>query len=73
MSVLDRMNVVRDKVKAACRRAGRSEEEVSIIAVTKYVSLETTREVLDEGLAHIGENRWQDVKPKWEALHERGT
>ena len=37
------------------------------------MSLETTQHVLDIGLQHIGENRWQDVKPKWEALHERGT
>ena len=36
-------------------------------------SLETTEQVLNTGLLHIGENRWQDVKPKWEALHERGT
>lgn len=73
MSLQLRIEEVEARVAAACKRSGRNEHEVSIIAVTKYVSLETTKSVLDEGLLHIGENRWQDVKPKWEALHERGT
>ncbi|MDD9270044.1 YggS family pyridoxal phosphate-dependent enzyme [Paenibacillus sp. GCM10023248] len=73
MSLLTRMKEVESRVAAACQRAGRDTKEINIIAVTKYVSLETTRSVLDAGMRHIGENRWQDVKPKWEALHERGT
>ena len=73
MNLRERIDTVQARVAAACRRAGRQVEEVSVIAVTKYVSLDTTRAVLDEGLLHLGENRWQDVKPKWEALHERGT
>lgn len=73
MSLLARKEEVEARVAAACKRSGRSGNEVKMIAVTKYVSLETTKSVLDVGLLHIGENRWQDVKPKWEALHERGT
>ncbi|MBD0379191.1 YggS family pyridoxal phosphate-dependent enzyme [Paenibacillus sedimenti] len=73
MSLRERIHDVHTRIAAACQRSGRPEEEVKVIAVTKYVSLETTSSVLDEGLLHIGENRWQDVKPKWEALHERGT
>ncbi len=73
MSLLARKDEVEARVAAACKRSGRKEDEAKIIAVTKYVSLDTTKSVLDAGLLHIGENRWQDVKPKWEALHERGT
>jgi pyridoxal phosphate enzyme (YggS family) len=64
---------VRHQIREACERSGRKADEVTLIAVTKYVSLETTRAVLDAGLDHIGENRWQDAQAKWEALHERGT
>jgi len=46
---------------------------VNLIAVTKYASLATTRQVLELGLQHIGENRWQDAKPKWEELGAQGT
>ncbi|OCT17086.1 YggS family pyridoxal phosphate enzyme [Paenibacillus pectinilyticus] len=73
MSVLERKQEVESRIAAVCRQTGRQENEIKIIAVTKYVSLETTEQVLHTGLLHIGENRWQDVKPKWEALHEQGT
>ncbi len=68
----NRVEHVAELVEQACRRAGRSSEDVNIIAVTKYVSLESTKHVLDSGLRHIGENRWQDAKAKWESLGDRG-
>jgi PLP dependent protein len=68
-----RIEHVEHKVLEACERAGRTRDEVQIIAVTKYVSLETTGLALHAGLTHIGENRWQDVQPKWEAFHQLGT
>lgn len=73
MSLKERIEHIRQRVKEACERSGRSEEEVNIVAVTKYVSLDTTRSVLDEGILHIGENRPQNAVPKWEALGGRGT
>lgn len=73
MSLQQRIEHVKSRIEAAAARSGRSPDDINVIAVTKYVSLETTKEALDLGLTHIGENRWQDVLPKWEALHERGT
>ncbi|MFD2672295.1 YggS family pyridoxal phosphate-dependent enzyme [Marinicrinis sediminis] len=64
---------VEARVTSACTRSGRSREEVQVMAVTKYVSLETTRLVLEQGHAHIGESRWQDASQKWEQLHQLGT
>jgi pyridoxal phosphate enzyme (YggS family) len=46
---------------------------VNIIAVTKYVDIEVTEQVLQQGLMHIGENRWQDARDKWERLGSIGT
>jgi len=64
---------VEERVARACARAGRDRSEVRIIAVTKYVSLETTGQALRHGLTHIGENRWQDAQAKWEAFGHEGT
>ncbi|TVY09585.1 YggS family pyridoxal phosphate-dependent enzyme [Paenibacillus cremeus] len=69
----ERIQLVESKVSEACQRAGRDRREVEIIAVTKYVSLETTGQALRQGLSHIGENRWQDVQSKWEAFGAEGT
>jgi pyridoxal phosphate enzyme (YggS family) len=72
LSLQERIQQVERRIAEACVRAGRSREEVELIAVTKYVSQDTTKAVLDQGINHIGENRWQDAKEKWEALGERG-
>jgi len=62
---------VERRIAAACERSGRERGEVNVIAVTKYVTLERTVEVIEAGYSNIGENRWQDAKDKWEALRER--
>ncbi|MGO4346360.1 YggS family pyridoxal phosphate-dependent enzyme [Paenibacillus sp. MCAF9] len=64
----NRIELVEERIKKACERAGRSRDEVQIIAVTKYVSLDTTKAALGQGLLHLGENRWQDAQAKWEAI-----
>lgn len=64
----NRMQQVEERIKRACERSGRIREDVQIIAVTKYVSLDTTIDALEHGLRHLGENRWQDAQAKWEAI-----
>ncbi|MDO3409217.1 YggS family pyridoxal phosphate-dependent enzyme [Saccharibacillus sp. CPCC 101409] len=73
MTLEQRIAQVNESIAEACKRAGRSPEEVNVVAVTKYVSAEMTGKVLDSGVEHIGENRWQTARPKWEALGDRGT
>ncbi|MFF2886738.1 YggS family pyridoxal phosphate-dependent enzyme [Paenibacillus sp. NPDC057967] len=68
MSMLDRIRSVEERVAAACERSGRQAEDVHIIAVTKYVSLDTAKEAFRSGLSNLGENRWQDAQEKWLAL-----
>ncbi|EES72501.1 pyridoxal phosphate enzyme, YggS family [Paenibacillus sp. oral taxon 786 str. D14] len=73
VSLKERIQHVEEQIKAACERSGRKREEVHVVAVTKYVSVEATREVLEAGIVHIGENRPQIAVPKWEALGGQGT
>lgn len=69
ISTLDsRIELVEEKLLQACERSGRSREEVQIIAVTKYVSADTTKSAVEHGLMHLGENRWQDAQAKWQAI-----
>ncbi|MGA9175053.1 MAG: YggS family pyridoxal phosphate-dependent enzyme [Thermoactinomyces sp.] len=69
----NRWENVQQRIKRACHRAGRDPKEVNVVAVTKYVDLETTKHVLDLGLSHIGENRVQDALPKMRAIGDRGV
>ncbi len=72
MGLQERIAQVEQRIQAACERSGRRASDVQMVAVTKYVSTEKTGQVLDAGLIHLGENRWQNAKDKWEALHQRG-
>ncbi|OBZ16693.1 MULTISPECIES: YggS family pyridoxal phosphate-dependent enzyme [Bacillales] len=64
----DRIQLVEERIQKACDRSGRSRDEIQIIAVTKYVSLNTTKAAFEQGLRHLGENRWKVAQEKWEAI-----
>lgn len=71
MSIEQSLKLVRTRIEAAAKLAGRQAEEIEIIAVTKYVSTTKAMEALHAGLQHVGENRWQQAKEKWEHITEQ--
>ncbi|MCG7407785.1 YggS family pyridoxal phosphate-dependent enzyme [Paenibacillus sp. ACRRX] len=73
MTLQHRIDNVEARIQAACTRSGRSREDVHVIAVTKYVSLDVTGAAIQAGLTHIGENRWQDAEEKWNSFHSDAT
>ncbi|WP_442603782.1 YggS family pyridoxal phosphate-dependent enzyme [Paenibacillus sp. KN14-4R] len=72
MTMQQRIEHIESSIAAACSRVGRDPRSVQVIAVTKYVGIPETEEVLAHGFKHIGENRWQDAKVKWELLGNQG-
>lgn len=73
LTLQDRIAEVEERVARACAASNRDRNDVNVIAVTKYVSLEMVSSVLDAGLEHIAESRWQDAEHKWKALGNKGT
>lgn len=71
MRVLDNLQRINEEIKSACMKAGRSQDEIMIIAVTKYVSIERAEEALNAGITHLGENRDDGLLQKWEALGDK--
>ncbi|MCR8641905.1 YggS family pyridoxal phosphate-dependent enzyme [Paenibacillus sp. N1-5-1-14] len=72
MTMQQRKQYVEASIAKACQQVGRDPKSVEVIAVTKYVGIPETAEVLEHGFKHIGENRWQDAKAKWEQLGNQG-
>jgi pyridoxal phosphate enzyme (YggS family) len=68
VTLQSRLQDVENRLAEACLRSGRQRDDVQIIAVTKYVSVQTAEAAVNEGISHIGENRWPDAKEKWEKL-----
>jgi len=72
MNYEQRLQEVRTRIAEACSRAGRTTDEVKIVAVTKYVGVDEMQGLLHAGLADFGENRIQVALPKWEHFTTRG-
>src|SRR5258707_15460049 len=57
-------SAVRARIAAACRAAGRSSDEVTLIAVTKTRPVSDIRLLRELGVRDIGENKDQEAAPK---------
>ena len=63
-TVAENLARVRDRVAAACHRAGRDPGGVTLVAVTKYASAEQVGAVLAAGVRDLGENRPQQLEER---------
>jgi hypothetical protein len=64
------LRTVRDRMAAACDRAGRDRADVTLVAVTKTVDSEAAWALVGLGVADLGENRMQELRDKREALSD---
>ena len=68
MSIAENVALVRERIAAAARRAGRNPAEITLMGVSKTFSAERIREAYTAGLRVFGENRLQEFGDKVEAL-----
>ena len=59
---------IKKRVEAACKKRGRSADEVILLAATKTVPAEVINHAIESGIAYIGENRVQEFLSKEEEL-----
>ena len=69
MNLIENADLVRQQVEIARNKANR-QDQVNVIAVTKYVDVATTEELVKTGIQHIGENRVDKFLEKYQALKE---
>jgi len=63
-----RLDAVEERLLAACHRAGRDRHAVTLVAVTKTISVETATVLPELGLVDLGESRPQELWRKAAAL-----
>ncbi len=61
---------IRENVREACAKAGRSEDSVRIMAVTKTVAPEIVNYAIQQGIDLLGENRVQEFLSKKDSYLE---
>ena len=70
--VEENLKVIRDRMAEAAVQSGRSPEEITLMAVTKTVSVEVINHALSLGVDYMGENRVQELNAKYDALDRDG-
>ena len=59
-----RIQEIQENIKASCAKVDRDVSEVTVVAVTKSVSVQRAEEVVQDGLIHLGENRAEGLVQK---------
>ncbi|MCY4615082.1 MAG: YggS family pyridoxal phosphate-dependent enzyme [Chloroflexi bacterium] len=71
-TIATRLEAVRERVAAACERAGRDPAGVTTVGVTKTHPVDAVEEALAAGQVDLGENRAQELVPKAEQAADMG-
>ena len=70
MSISENLSQVRERMAAACERAGREPGEVTLIAVSKTKPVSMLMEAYDAGTRVFGENKVQEILEKLPQMPE---
>ena len=68
IEITSNLEAVRDQISKAALSAGRSLDEITLIAVTKTFPASDVEILRDLGITHFGENRDSDAAPKAAAV-----
>ncbi|HSX67174.1 YggS family pyridoxal phosphate-dependent enzyme [Nocardioides sp.] len=58
------LDAVRRRIRDACTEAGRPEDDVALVVVTKFFPVSDVRILADLGVTDVGENRHQEAEAK---------
>jgi hypothetical protein len=64
----DNLARVEERISRVCIRAGRSRDEVTLVAVSKTKPVEMLREAYGLGVRVFGENKVQEIRDKYEEM-----
>ena len=70
-AIVRNVHRVRARMADACRRSGRSPDEVVLVAVSKAFPVLAVRAAIEAGVRHFGENRTRDLIQKSKVMPGR--
>lgn len=72
MNIAENLEQVRREMAQACVRVGRSADEVTLIAVSKYMDIERIAQAVEAGQREFGENHAQELTEKKTFFEQHG-
>lgn len=67
----ENLKLLKNDIIEVCKRAGRDVNEIKLIAVSKTFPVEDIQTVFNAGQVDFGENKPQEMKEKYDALHDK--
>jgi len=67
-SFRQRIKTLKDRIKKAAIACGRDPETITLVTVSKTISIDTVKEAIDAGVTVFGENYIQEARDKVNAL-----
>jgi len=71
MEVAVNLRNIREQIRQACVESNRNIEEITVIGVTKYVTIERAEEAMHAGVTNFGENRLDGFLNKYNHFGDR--
>ncbi|WP_206207768.1 YggS family pyridoxal phosphate-dependent enzyme [Virgibacillus profundi] len=65
MDVAENLEQIKFNIGQACEKSNRNPDEITLIGVTKYVTIERTEETINAGIKNLGENRLEGFLEKF--------
>jgi len=65
MPICENILNIKDRIKGACIRSGRSLDDIKLVAVTKTVNTDRIKEAVSCGIVTLGENKVQEILDKF--------
>lgn len=62
----ENIQAVKSRIEQAAKQAGRHPEEIHLVAAAKMNDVKTVQAAIANGIAHVGENRVQELMGKYE-------
>jgi len=70
MDIASNLNNIQQDIIDACKKSNRNPDDITIIGVTKYVTIERTVEALEAGVSNFGENRLEGFQEKYDHFRD---
>lgn len=68
MDVATNLRIIQSNIRQACEKSNRNPDEITVIGVTKYVTIERTKEAVITGIKNLGENRLEGFLEKYNRI-----
>lgn len=66
--IAENLKAVKLKIEEACKKSGRKNDDVTLIAVSKTKPVEMLQQAYEQGCRHFGENKVQELVDKYEVM-----